>query len=80
MRKRVVITGLGPVTPVGHGKEEYWNALIKGKSGGKRINFEGFDMDQYASQVACPIEDFSLTDFIERSKDQKYLGRTKISP
>jgi 3-oxoacyl-[acyl-carrier-protein] synthase II len=76
MKKRVVITGLGPITPIGHGKEEYWNALIKGKSGGKRINFEGFDMDQYASQVACPIEGFALTDFVERSKDQKYLGRT----
>jgi 3-oxoacyl-[acyl-carrier-protein] synthase II len=76
MKKRVVITGLGPVTPIGHGKKEYWNALTKGKSGGKRIYFEGFDMEQYASQVACPIEDFSLTDFVERSKDQKYLGRT----
>ena len=76
MRKRVVITGLGPITPIGHGKEEYWNALVKGKSGGKRIHFEGFDMDQYPSQVACPVEAFSLADFIERSKDQKYLGRT----
>jgi 3-oxoacyl-[acyl-carrier-protein] synthase II len=76
MKKRVVITGLGPVTPIGHGKDEYWNALVGGKSGGKRINFEGVDMEQYASQVACPIEDFSLADFVERSKDQKYLGRT----
>ena len=76
MKKRVVVTGLGPLTPIGIGKEDYWNALIRGRSGGKRIHFEGFDMDQYASQVACPIEDFSLPDFIERSKDQKYLGRT----
>lgn len=76
MRKRVVITGLGPITPIGQGKEKYWDALVRGKSGGKRIHFEGFDMDQYASQVACPIEDFSLTDFVESSKDQKYLGRT----
>jgi 3-oxoacyl-[acyl-carrier-protein] synthase II len=76
MKKRVVITGLGPVTPIGHGKEDYWNALLRGKSGGKRINFEGVDMEQYASQVACPIENFALADFVERSKDQKYLGRT----
>jgi 3-oxoacyl-[acyl-carrier-protein] synthase II len=76
MKKRVVITGLGPVTPIGIGKEEYWNALISGKSGAKRINFEGYDMDQYATKVACPIDNFSLTDFIERTKDLKYLGRT----
>lgn len=76
MKKRVVITGLGPVTPIGIGKEDYWNALIRGKSGGKRIHFEGFDMEQYASQVACPVESFSLQDFIERTKDARYFGRT----
>jgi 3-oxoacyl-[acyl-carrier-protein] synthase II len=76
MQKRVVITGLGPVTPIGTGKEEFWDSLISGKSGARRINFEGFDMDQYDSQIACTVENFSLTDFIERNKDFRYLGRT----
>jgi 3-oxoacyl-[acyl-carrier-protein] synthase II len=76
MQKRVVITGLGPVTPIGIGKEEFWASLTSGRSGARRINFEGYDMDQYYSQIACTVEDFSLTDFIQRSKDFRYLGRT----
>jgi 3-oxoacyl-[acyl-carrier-protein] synthase II len=76
MKRRVVITGVGPVTPVGTGKEGYWNSLIAGRSGAKRINFEGYDMAQYATKIACPVENFSLTDLIEKTKDIKYLGRT----
>jgi len=76
MIKRVVITGLGPVTPIGIGKEDYWSSLTSGKSGAKRIHFEGFDMDQYSSKIACPIDDFSLGDIVEKTKDFRYLGRT----
>jgi 3-oxoacyl-[acyl-carrier-protein] synthase II len=76
MKKRVVITGLGSVTPVGIGKEEYWNALLRGKSGARKIRFEGCDMDQYGSKIACPVQGFSLSDFLEKSKDLKHLGRT----
>ncbi len=76
MRKRAVITGLGPVTPIGIGKEAYWGSLMAGQSGAKKIEFEGWDMDQYPSRVACPIDGFSLTDFIHRNKDFRYLGRT----
>lgn len=76
MKRRVVITGLGPVTPLGIGKEPYWNALVCGKSGAKRIAFEGYDMDQYVTKIACPVEKFSLGDFLQKTKDAKYLGRT----
>ena len=76
MRKRVVITGLGPVTPIGIGKAAFWESLMAGKSGAKKIQFEGCEMDQYASQIACPIDDFSLTDFMHKNKDFRYLGRT----
>jgi 3-oxoacyl-[acyl-carrier-protein] synthase II len=75
MEKRVVITGLGPVAPIGIGKEAFWESLMCGRSGARRITFEGYDMDQYDSQVACTVEGFSLTNFIERSKDFRYLGR-----
>lgn len=76
MRKRVVITGLGPITPIGTGKEAFWKSLMAGKSGAKMIQFEGCEMDQYASQIACPVDGFSLTDFMHRNKDFRYLGRT----
>jgi 3-oxoacyl-[acyl-carrier-protein] synthase II len=76
MKKRVVVTGLGPVSPIGTGKEAFWEALISGRSGARRIRFEQYDMEQYGSQIACTVEGFSVTDFIQKSKDLKYLGRT----
>ena len=76
MRKRAVITGLGPVTPIGIGKEAFWKSLMAGKSGAKKIQFEGCEMVQYASRIACPIDGFSLTDFMAKNKDFRYLGRT----
>lgn len=72
----MVITGLGPITPIGTGKEAFWKSLMAGKSGAKMIQFEGCEMDQYASQIACPVDGFSLTDFMHRNKDFRYLGRT----
>jgi len=76
VEKRAVITGLGPVTPVGSGKEAYWKSLISGRSGAKKIDFEDCDMDQYGSRIACPVDDFLLTDFIDETRDMKHLGRT----
>jgi 3-oxoacyl-[acyl-carrier-protein] synthase II len=76
MAKRAVITGLGPVTPIGIGKNAYWESLMDGRSGAKHIEFEGWEMDQYPCQVACPIDGFSLTDYLHRNKDFRYLGRT----
>jgi 3-oxoacyl-[acyl-carrier-protein] synthase II len=75
VKKRVVITGLGPVTPIGIGKQPFWDALISGKSGAQKIHFDDYDMDQFSSKIACPINGFFLTDWIESSKDLKYLGR-----
>jgi 3-oxoacyl-[acyl-carrier-protein] synthase II len=76
MKTRVVLTGLGPITPIGIGKDEYWDALVRGRSGARKISFDGYDMEQYASKIACPIEHFSLSDHVHRSRDLKYYGRT----
>ena len=75
-KKRVVITGVGPVTPVGIGKEAYWESLIKGKSSFRRISFPGRDMSQYRCQIGAPIEGFDLSHFVERSKLSKHLGKS----
>ncbi len=74
-KKRVVITGIGPVTPVGIGKDAYWESLIKGKSSFRRISFPGIDMSQYRCQIGAPIEGFDLYHFVERSKLSKHLGK-----
>lgn len=74
--KRVVVTGLGPVTPVGIGKEPFWENVIHGKSSFKRIEFPNRDMAQYRCQIAAPIEGFDIYQFIDRTKHSRHLGKT----
>jgi 3-oxoacyl-[acyl-carrier-protein] synthase II len=75
-KKRVVITGVGPVTPIGIGKEAYGESLIEGKSSFKRIEFPNRDMTQYRSQIGAPIEGFDLSQYVHRTKHAKRIGRT----
>ncbi len=63
MGRRVVITGLGVVTPIGTGVESYWNSLIEGKSGIKKI--ERFDVSEFSSQIAGLVEGFNPKDFFD---------------
>lgn len=62
--KRVVVTGLGALTPIGNTKDEYWNGLINGKSGAAPITH--FDAEKFKTQFACEIKNFNVTDFIDR--------------
>ncbi len=83
MANRVVITGLGAITPIGIGKDAYWENLLKGVSGAKRFNFSDrefpyVDMDQYRSQVAALVEDFDPYEHIPLNKTTKYMGRTSL--
>ena len=75
-KRRVVVTGVGPVTPVGIGKETYWESLIQGRSSYKRMTFPDRDMSQYHCQVAAPIEGFDFFQFVDRTKHSRHLGRT----
>ena len=75
-RKRVVVTGVGPVTPVGIGKEPYWESLVHGKTAFKRILFPDRDMSQYRCQIGAPLETFDLFQYIPRTKHSRHLGRT----
>lgn len=74
--RRVVVTGLGPVTPVGIGKDEFWKSLAAGRSAFKEIAFPDRDMTQYRTRIAAPIEDFDLSRYVDRTKQSKYFGRT----
>ncbi len=70
MRTRVVVTGLGAVTPIGLGMEKSWQALCQGKSG--IVPITRFDTTNYRSKVAGEIRDFDPLDFI----DKKVARRT----
>ena len=72
-KKRVVITGIGVVSPIGIGKEEYWKALTEGKSGIKRITL--FDASEFPTQIAGEVRDFHPEEFMD-TETHKYLSRS----
>jgi 3-oxoacyl-[acyl-carrier-protein] synthase II len=67
--KRVVVTGLGALTPIGNTKDEYWNALLEGKSGAAPITY--FDTEKFKTKFACELKNFNATDFINRKEARK---------
>ncbi len=72
MQRRVVVTGYGAVSPVGIGIPSFWDSLIKGKSGVRRIT--QFDPERFDSQIAGEIKDFVVPSFI-LPKDLKRIPR-----
>ena len=67
--KRVVITGLGAVTPLGNTIDEYWNGLINGVSGCDMITL--FDASKFKTRFACEIKGFDPTAFLEKKEARK---------
>lgn len=72
MNKRVVITGLGVVSSIGIGKDAFWDALIKGKSGISKVT--SFDTSEFATHYGGEIRDFNPFLFMDRRKAEK-LGQ-----
>ncbi|WP_418264301.1 beta-ketoacyl-ACP synthase II [Flavobacterium faecale] len=67
--KRVVVTGLGALTPIGNNIEEYWNGLVNGVSGAAPITY--FDASKFKTKFACELKNFNVEDFIERKEARK---------
>jgi 3-oxoacyl-[acyl-carrier-protein] synthase II len=72
MKRRVVITGVGMITPLGTGTEKSWNNLIDGRSGVRKITH--FNPDGLPCQIAAEVPDFEIDRFIE-IKEQKKMDR-----
>lgn len=70
--RRVVITGLGAVTPVGIGKDEFWNSLIQGKSGIGPIT--RFDTQGFSTKIAAELKNFNPEDYLDK-KEAKRMDR-----
>jgi 3-oxoacyl-[acyl-carrier-protein] synthase II len=68
-QRRVVVTGLGVVSPLGTGVEKNWRAILEGKSGIRKIT--RFDSDPFASRIAGEVPDFKGEDFIEPKEVKK---------
>ena len=67
--KRVVVTGIGALTPVGNTAAETWENLVKGVSGAGPITH--FDASKFKTQFACEVKNFKVTDFIDRKEARK---------
>ena len=72
MENRVVVTGIGAVTPIGIGKEKFFEGLKDGKNGIGKIT--QFDATEYTSQIAGEVLDFNAEDFIDK-KEAKRMDR-----
>src|SRR5271163_2107603 len=72
MRKRVVITGMGVVTPLGHSVEELFAAQIKGQSGVTRI--KNFNARRFPTNFAAEVKDFDLAKFVPECARWKHCG------
>ncbi|MBW1617949.1 MULTISPECIES: beta-ketoacyl-ACP synthase II [Empedobacter] len=67
--KRVVVTGLGALTPIGNSYQEYWNGLVNGVSGAAPITL--FDATLFKTQFACEIKNFNIEDHFDRKEARK---------
>ena len=67
--KRVVVTGLGALTPIGNNVSEYWTNLLSGQSGAAPITH--FDASNFKTRFACEVKNFIVTDYIDRKEARK---------
>ncbi len=67
--KRVVVTGLGAITPIGNSVPEFWDNLVNGVSGAGPITH--FDASQFKTRFACEVKDFDATKYIDRKEARK---------
>ena len=75
--KRVVVTGLGAVTPVGNNPEETWKNLLAGKSGAAPITH--FDTTNFKTTFACEVKDLNVNDYLDRKEARKLDRFTQLA-
>ena len=67
--RRVVVTGLGALTPIGNNVKEYWDSLITGVSGAAPITY--FDATNFKTQFACELKGFKIEDHMDRKEARR---------
>lgn len=75
--KRVVVTGLGAVTPLGNSPEETWKSMLAGKSGAAPIT--QFDTSKFKTQFACEVKNLDVTDWLDRKEARKLDRYTQLA-
>ena len=69
LKRRVVVTGMGTLTPIGKGVEEFWDAMLKGNSGAAPITY--FDTSAYDTHFGCELKNFRPMDYLDRKSAQR---------
>src|ERR1043165_8229440 len=75
--KRVVVTGMGALRPLGNTVNDYWNGLINGVPGADMITL--FDASKFKTRFACEIKGFEPTNFLDRKEARKVDRFTQIA-
>lgn len=75
--KRVVITGLGAITPIGNTVQDYWNGLLGGVSGADRITL--FDASKFKTQFACEVKGFDPVAYLDKKEARKVDRFTQLA-
>jgi 3-oxoacyl-[acyl-carrier-protein] synthase II len=73
--RRVVVTGLGPVSSIGIDKEPFWENAVRGKGYFRRVDFDDVDLEQYRSTVCSPVDGFDHARYLEEPGKLKRAGR-----
>lgn len=76
-RRRVAITGIGPVTPVGIGVDAFWDALLNGRSGAGPIT--RFAIDDFPVKIAAEVKDFDIEDYLEPRRARRHERFSQLS-
>jgi 3-oxoacyl-[acyl-carrier-protein] synthase II len=75
--KRVVVTGIGSLTPIGNNTPDYWNALLNGVSGANAITL--FDASKFKTRFACELKGFDALQYLEKKEARKVDRYTQIA-
>jgi 3-oxoacyl-[acyl-carrier-protein] synthase II len=68
--KRVVVTGLGAITPIGNNVKDYWDALLTGVSGAAGITL--FNPEKFKTQFACEVKNYDVNEYFDRKEARKH--------
>src|ERR1700721_1957277 len=75
--KRVVVTGIGSLTPIGNNTPDYWKGLLNGVSGAEAITL--FDASKFKTRFACELKGFDALNFLDRKEARKVDRYTQIA-
>jgi len=78
MNRRVVVTGLGPVTPIGIGKDAFWDALVSGKSGVRRVD-DLIDLSGIDVKIGSIVEDFDALEYMDKRRARRIDRSTQFA-